>query len=161
MTITITLIECHAVIESPTINCWWFYHGVALTFSWWTLQWRHNERDGVSNHQPHDCLLNGLFRRRSKKTSKLRVTGLCAGKSPVTGEFPAQRASIAKNVSIWWRHHANLAHLSKTPHGCLVSADIIVWLPQCQWSSPKGLLEKRHISIHNKKLSSREREHTS
>ena len=36
-----------------------------------------------------------------KKTSKLRVTGLCAGKSPVTGEFPAQRASNAENVSIW------------------------------------------------------------
>ena len=46
-----------------------------------TLQWRHNERDGVSNHQHHDCLLNGLFRRRSKKTSRLRVTGLCAGNS--------------------------------------------------------------------------------
>ena len=43
------------------------------------LQWRHNERDGVSNHQPHDCLLNRLFRRRSKKTSKLRVTGLWRG----------------------------------------------------------------------------------
>ena len=25
--------------------------------------------------------------------------------SPVTGEFPAQRASNAENVSIWWRHH--------------------------------------------------------
>ena len=46
------------------------------------LRWRHNERDSVSNHQPHDCLLNGLFRRRSKKTSKLRVTGLCVGNSP-------------------------------------------------------------------------------
>ena len=43
--------------------------------------------------------------RRSKKTSKLRVTGLCAGNSPGTGEFPTQRASNAKNVSIWWRHH--------------------------------------------------------
>ena len=41
-----------------------------------------------------------------KKTSKLRVTCLCAGKSPGTGEFPAQMASNAKNVSIWWRHHA-------------------------------------------------------
>ena len=40
------------------------------------LRWRHNGRDSVSNHQPHDCLLNRLFRRRSKKTSKLRVTGL-------------------------------------------------------------------------------------
>ena len=45
-----------------------------------------------------------LFRRESKKTSKLRVTGLCAGNSPVTGEFPAQMASNAENVSIWWRH---------------------------------------------------------
>ena len=68
-----------------------------------TLLWRHNECDGVSNHQPHDCLLRRLFRRRSKKTSKLRVTGLCAENSPVTGEFPAQRASNAENVFIWRR----------------------------------------------------------
>ena len=39
------------------------------------LQWRHNGRNSVSIHQYHDCLLNLLFRRRSKKTSKLRVTG--------------------------------------------------------------------------------------
>ena len=61
--------------------------------------------DGVSDHQPHDRLLNRIFRRRSKKTSKFRVTGLCAGNSPVTGEFPAQMASNGENVSIWWRHH--------------------------------------------------------
>ena len=70
-----------------------------------SLQWRHNRRDGVSNHQPNDCLLNRLFGRRSRKTSKLRVTGLCAGNSPMTGEFPAQMASNGENVSIWWRHH--------------------------------------------------------
>ena len=70
-----------------------------------TLQWRHNGRDSVSNHQLRGCLLNRLFSRRSKKTAKLRVTGLCAGNSPVTGEFPAQRASNAGSVSIWWRHH--------------------------------------------------------
>ena len=52
------------------------------TFRGKSLRWRHNGRDGVSNHQPHDCLLNRLFRRRSKKMSKLRVTGLCVGKSP-------------------------------------------------------------------------------
>ena len=62
------------------------------------LQWRHNERDGVSNHHPLDCLLNRLLVRRSKKTSRLRVTGLCAGNSPGT--------SNTENVSIWWRHHA-------------------------------------------------------
>ena len=71
----------------------WSYVFLALTHP---LQWR---------HQSYDCLLNRLFKRRSKKTSKLRVTGLCAGNSPVTGEFPAQRASNAENVSIWWRHY--------------------------------------------------------
>ena len=45
------------------------------------LQWRHNEHDSVWNHQPRDCLLNRLFRRRSKRTWKLRVTGLCVGNS--------------------------------------------------------------------------------
>ena len=46
------------------------------------LLWRHNGHDGVSNHQLHGCLVNRLFRRRSKKTSKLRLTGLCVGNSP-------------------------------------------------------------------------------
>ena len=59
-----------------------------------SLQWRHNGRDGVSNHQPHHCLFNRL----SKKTSKLRVIGLCAGNTPVTGEFPAQMDCNADNV---------------------------------------------------------------
>ena len=69
------------------------------------LQWRHNEHNGAWNHQPHDCLLNRLFRRIPKKISKLCVTGFCEGNSPVTGEFPAQRASNTENVSIWWRHY--------------------------------------------------------
>ena len=89
------------------------------------LQWLHIELDGVSNHQPHDCLLNCLFGRRSKKTSKLRVTGLCAGNSPETGGFPAQMDSNAENVSIWWRHHEW--------HGC--------WCPDlhCQFFSSHGI----------------------
>ena len=49
-------------------------------------------------------------RRRSKKPSKLLVTGLCAGNSPVSGKFPAQMVSNAENVSIWWRHHDQLAN---------------------------------------------------
>ena len=43
-------------------------------------------------------------RRKWKKTSKVGVTGPCAENSPVTGEFPAQMASDAENVSICWRH---------------------------------------------------------
>ena len=65
-----------------------------------SLRRRHNERDGVSIHQRFDGLLNRSFRRRSKKTSKLCVTGLGEGNSPVTGEFPCQKASNAENVSI-------------------------------------------------------------
>ena len=74
------------------VLCWfgmrWFIH---ILYGKLPLLWRHNGHDGVSNYQPHDCLLNRLFRRRSKKTSKLRVTCLCVGNSQVTGEFPAQR----------------------------------------------------------------------
>ena len=54
--------------------------------------------------------LSRLFGRRSKKISKLRVTGLCAGNSPGTGEFPAKMASNAEKVSIWWRHHDTGVH---------------------------------------------------
>ena len=68
------------------------------------LQWRPNGHYGVSDQQSHYVLLNRLIRHRSKKTSKLHVSGLCAGNSPVTGEFLAQRASNVENVSIWRRH---------------------------------------------------------
>ena len=60
--------------------------------------------DGDSNHRRLDCLLNRLFRRRSKKTSKPSVTALCEGNPPVTGGFPSQRSGDAEDVSIWWRH---------------------------------------------------------
>ena len=38
----------------------------------------------------------------------LRVTGICAGNSPGTGEFPTQRASNAENASIRWHHHVTM-----------------------------------------------------
>ena len=83
-----------------------------LGFRLFTARWRHNERDGVSNHRRLDCVHNRLFRRRSKKTSKLGVTGLCYGNSPVTGKFPTQRAgqrvSNAENISVWWRHNGKV-----------------------------------------------------
>ena len=98
----------------------WIWHGLS--------QWRHNERSSVSNHQRLHCLLKCRFRRRTKKTSNLRVTGLCAGNSPVTGEFPAQKALKRKcchfdeilitdcteschfdnfRCSQWWKFHQN------------------------------------------------------
>ena len=74
------------------------YHGGQVSWGHHTLQWRYNERNGISN-------LNCLFRCRSKKISKLRNTVLCAGNSPVTGEFPAQMASNAEN---WIDHSLHL-----------------------------------------------------
>ena len=86
---------------------------------------------------------------RSKKTSKLRVTGLCVGNSLVTGEFPAQKASNAENVSIWWRHHdqnmhrlcmlVNNAFNSLRPHICVSKLTIV--------GSDNGLSPDRHQAI--------------
>ena len=83
-----------------------------MMLSSYALHWRHNGHDSVSNHQLHDCLLSRLYRRRSKKISKLCVIGLCVGNSPETGKFPAQMASNAENVSIWWRHHVKTQKVS-------------------------------------------------
>ena len=105
-----------ALYSSVAVRYWLIdsthiYQGYLHRCQWWmrqpwknddvtTLRWRHNERDSVSNHLPHDCLLNRLFRRRSKKTSKLRVTGLCGGnKWPVTRKmFPFD------DVIMKWTH---------------------------------------------------------
>ena len=72
-----------------------------------TLYWRHNDHDGVSNHQPHGCLLNRLFRRRSKTTSKLRVTDLCVGNSqgPVNSPHKGQlRGKCFHLMTSSWLH---------------------------------------------------------
>ena len=90
-----------SVLKAPTVCVWYETPTILL---WW-----HNGLDGVSNYRRLDSLPNRLFKRRSKKISKLCATGLCAENSPVTGEFPAQRASNAANVSIWWCHHDIIA----------------------------------------------------
>ena len=108
------IIFCEIWIISSILVCemgLWYHMNIMHVYcllcflSLLTLEWPHNGLDSVLNHQPHDCLLNYLFRRKSKKTSKLRAIGICAGNSPGTGEFPAQMVSNAENVSIWWRHH--------------------------------------------------------
>ena len=74
--------------------------------SWITSHWRHDERDCFSNHQLHDCLLNSLFRRRSRKHQSFASLAFLI--SPVAVEFPAQMASNAENVSIWRSYLGNL-----------------------------------------------------
>ena len=117
-----------------------------------SLRWRHNDHAGVSNHQPHGCLLNRLFRRKSKKTSKLHVTGLCAGNSPGTGEFPAQMASYAENVSIWWRHHDSSRLLVFSPLGSslnYVTTNVIGWPLDISWSDVSDLYLLQPVHTEN------------
>ena len=112
------------------------------------LQWCHNGHDGISNHQPHHCLHKRLFGRRSKKTSKLCVTGLCVGNSAVTGGFPAQMASNEENVSIWWCHHAPV----QCQATIWTNADLLCIDPVGQTSlklesKHDNFIEKMHLQI--------------
>ena len=52
-----------------------------------------------------DVTMGAFIQVQIKENIKAPRHWLCAGNSPVTGEFPAQMANNAKNVSIWWRHH--------------------------------------------------------
>ena len=73
-----------------------------------------------------------------KKISKLRVTGLCAGNSPATGEFPAQMVSNAENVSIWWRHHVQMDFYRWDP---IVSIDVLSQLSMSN-NKPKSVISR-------------------
>ena len=78
-----------AITETLTMICFF------------SLLWRHNGRDGVSNHQPHDCLPkfhSGADQRKHQSSASLAFVGRIP---------PTQMASNAGNVSIWWRHHGD------------------------------------------------------
>ena len=99
MTPTYSLIANETFKKTPTISnqhctCWCFHYSDVMMRAM-----------ASQNHRRLDCLLNCLFRCRSKKISKLRVTDLCEGNPRVTGVLPSQRANNAENDSIWWRHH--------------------------------------------------------
>ena len=98
---------CEVILSALNLICFSkalkssYFHLMKICIS---LQWRHNELNGVSNHQPHDCLLNRLFRHRSKKTLKLQVTGLCERNSPVnsTHKGPVTRKMFPFGDVIMW-----------------------------------------------------------
>ena len=88
---------------------------------------------------------------RSKKTSKFRVTGLCAGNH----RFPAQRASNAENVSIWWKsswnnptepHALAWGHRPMEPH-------ILAWGPT-NLHTKNFQLECQRLKINDKMMNS-------
>ena len=51
-----------------------------------------------------------LYSDAGQRKNQSSASHLCAGNSPGTGEFLAQMASYAENVSIWWRHHAKVEY---------------------------------------------------
>ena len=67
----------------------------------------------------YSTVYSGTDQRKHQSFASLAICarnspGLCKGNSPVTGEFPAQRASYAENVSLWWHHHEEICnHLAK------------------------------------------------
>ena len=97
---------CQSLVDP----CQSFTHSSGLLYWHWFCQrqWSHSHYNDVLMSAMTfqitslTIVYSTVYSRcRSKKTSKLHITGLGAGNSPVTGEFLAQRASNAENVSIW------------------------------------------------------------
>ena len=76
---------------------------------------------------------SGVDQRKHQSTASL---AFFAGNSPVTGEFPAQMASNAENVSIWWRYHVFLSYLRVH---CI--------LTYCSLIAPNGVIELGHVEF--------------
>ena len=111
-----------------------------------TLQWRHNGRDSVSNHQPHDCLLNHLFRRRSKITFKLCVTGHLCGEFTgdrwiprTNGQFCGKCFHLMTSSWMQYQRHAYNMQTSRNGH-CYT---MTFWL----WSATLTLNPPTNVSI--------------
>ena len=69
-----------------------------------SLRWRHNDPIAsqiTSLTVVYSVVYSGAHQRNIKAPRHWPLCGEFTG----TGEFPAQRASYAENVSIWWRHH--------------------------------------------------------
>ena len=102
-----TLVSC-APRESLHSNHFCFTKPQQPITSYHTLKsfrWRHNGRGGVSNHQPHDCLLNRLYRRTSTRHQSCASLAFVWGirrwphKWPVTWKmFPFEDA-----IMVRWR----------------------------------------------------------
>ena len=95
-----------------------------------SLLWRHNERDGASNHQCLKCLHNRLFRLRSKKTSK-RWPMNSPHKGPVT------RKIFSFDDVIMWEPRCQLRRY-------LWHWMYSLWKPTI---SPFGIYDDRHFCL--------------
>ena len=129
-----TTLKCNALSLAEPIHRKWDK----------SLRWRHNDHDGVSNHQPRGCLLNSLFGRRSNKTSKLRVTGLCAGNSPGQVNSPHKGPVTRKMLPL-----DDVIMSTRQPlHGLLWLCPVILSShPHLIWRSDAGRLTFEWVAV--------------
>ena len=130
--------------EVPMYHTWiWFLASLLCTSYEWAsrsvvaLQWRHNGHESVSNNQPRDCLLNHLFRRRSKKhqssASLSFVRGIHRGpvnsphKWPVTRKMFPFDDVIMCEFNVW--HVFHICQCQKCRLQCLVMLDRVIKSP--------------------------------
>ena len=84
------------------------------------LQWRHNGRDGVSNHQPPDCLLNrysGADQRKHQSTASLAfVRGIHRWPVNSPHKWPVKRKMFSFDDVIMQLAKVNSKESIKAPH---------------------------------------------
>ena len=126
----------------------WFVHSMAYSVSL-SLQWRHNGRGGVSNHRRLDCLLSRLFRRISKKTLKLRFTGLGEGRihrwpmdSPHKGPVTRKMFPFDDVIMVLPETGGASAHESRPPWWCRGTETLSALLTLCEGNTLDGLSPK-------------------
>ena len=123
------------------------------------LEWRHNGLDSVSNHQPHDCLLNRLFRRRwgkhQRSASLAFVRGIHRGPVYSPQKWPVTRKMFPFHDVIMLLNHGcflmlstgvqthflalnpYLSFLASPPWWILIptlvpySNTVVIWLARC------------------------------
>ena len=97
------MINC---VRQTVLACW--HRDAHIWRVFYVLQWRHNERNGVSNHRRLHCLPIGWFKTVVYSTH-IKESSEASRHRPLWGEFtghrwiPLTKASNAENVSIWWR----------------------------------------------------------
>ena len=111
------------------------YFSAVLLLAKLPLQCHYNERDGVSIHRRLDCLINRLFKQRSKKTSKFRVTGLCEGihRWPVNSPRKGQQRGKRCHLMTSWCGTASYNLENKAGGLQQISRYWFLWLCYC-WS---------------------------
>ena len=113
-----------------------------------TLRWRHNGHDGISNDQPHHCLLNRFFGAVQRKHQSSVSLALC-GNSPGPVNSPHKWPVMRKMVPF---DDVIMACWLMVPSHSLNQC----WLVICKvlWHSFEGKFHWRYPSHQSLKLAS-------